>query len=329
MKLAVTIDVEEEGLFSGRYPSRHATVRNVSKLTRLDHIFRDYGIRPTLMLSYQVVRNKQHHDLILQLNDRWKGEIGAHLHPWNTPPLVASTREELVPSEAISGQILTAKLKTLTEAVSAMGVVPHAFRMGRFNMGAKMFSILEGTQIRVDSSIAPTRRQFGGPAHLVAPTDPYFPNPADPSSPGRSRILEVPLTIVPLLPKLGANLKRLETAHLLPPSTVSWFFQYLGSIAVQPGWTGLRRLKAGTNLHRRRGGRVVTIFFHSSELMPAGSPRHPTEAHVKRFLARLSRFFSWLRKEMAIQSLPLSELYSLYRPRPVSANSEAGEDETR
>ena len=108
MKLAVTIDVEEEGLFKSRYDSCHATVNNLSKLVLLDPIFRDLGIRPTLLLSYQVVRAKPHHDLILQLNDKWKGEIGAHLHPWNTPPLSANSKGMLVPSEAIPRQILTA-----------------------------------------------------------------------------------------------------------------------------------------------------------------------------------------------------------------------------
>ncbi len=326
MKLAVTIDVEEEGLFSGHYEPGQSSVSNVSALTLLDPLFREWGIRPTLLVSYQVARHQPHNELIMQLCSKWKGEIGAHLHPWNTPPLAASSKGKLVSSETISREILTAKLKTLIDAVSAMGVDPHSFRMGRFNMGPKMFSILEETQIRVDSSIAPTRRQFGGPAHLLAPADPYFPDPADPSSPGESRILEVPLTIVPLIPKLGASLERLEMAHLLPPSWVSWFFKYLGSIPVQPAWTGLSRLKAGTNLHRRRGGSVVTIFFHSSELMPAGSPHHPTEAHVKGFLDRLSRFFSWLYREMSIESLTLSELCGLYQQGPLSANSEAGEN---
>ena len=325
MKLVVTIDVEEEGLFSGHYNSHHAPVSNVSKLTLLDPIFRDWGIRPTLMLSYQVVRAKQHHDLILQLSDKWKGEIGAHLHPWNTPPLAASSQGKLVPSEMMSREILTDKLKTLMEALRAMGVDPYSFRMGRFNMGPKMFSILEETQIQVDSSIAPMRRQFGGPAHLLAPTDPYFPDPKDPSSPGESRILEAPVTIVPLIPKLRVAFDRLEKAHLLPPSLVSWFFKYLGSLPLQPVWTGLTRLKAGTNLHHRRGGGVVTIFFHSSELMPEGSPHHPTEAHVKGFLARLSRFFSWLYREMSIRSLTLSELYGLYQQGSSATNSETME----
>jgi hypothetical protein len=36
MKLVVTIDVEEEGLFSSRYDPHNPTVENVPALTRLD-----------------------------------------------------------------------------------------------------------------------------------------------------------------------------------------------------------------------------------------------------------------------------------------------------
>ena len=78
--------------------------------------------------------------------------------------------------------------------------------MGRFNMGPTMFSVLQETDIEVDSSIAPMQRYYGGPDHLIAPTDPYFPDPVDPRCPGSSNLLEVPLTTVPLTRNLGRYL---------------------------------------------------------------------------------------------------------------------------
>jgi len=99
MRLAVTIDVEEEGLFSGAYDARNTPVENVPHLTRLDPIFQEWGIKPTLLVTYRVAEHKPHQELLLALSDKWRGEIGAHLHHWNTPPLEPLPYPQPVPSE--------------------------------------------------------------------------------------------------------------------------------------------------------------------------------------------------------------------------------------
>ncbi|MEJ2718540.1 MAG: hypothetical protein P8182_15625 [Deltaproteobacteria bacterium] len=312
MRLAVTIDVEEEGLFSSRYEPGNAPVRNVVELKRLDPVFREWDIRPTLMIAYQVIRTAEHRDLLLALRETWNGEIGAHLHPWNTPPLETLPYPEPVPSELMRRELLAAKLGTLCDALHAMGVDPVSFRMGRFNIGPKIFSLLEEIGVRVDSSIAPMRRYYGGPAHLSAPVDPYFPDPQELCSPGSSPILEVPMTILPLIPRLGAVLDRIGDAGLVPGSWISWFSMNLGSLPAQPAWTGLNRLKAAVRLHQARRGRVLSVFFHSSELLPGGSPLHPGTDAVGRFLNKLDRFFSWLKREITVESQTLSELCDSY-----------------
>jgi hypothetical protein len=315
VKLVVTIDVEEEGLFRNRYEGRDVPVRNVVELLRLDPIVREWAIVPTLLVTDPVARHGPHRDLLLRLRREWGAEIGAHLHPWNTPPLQAAAAPEPVSSERMPRELLSAKLQALLQSIAAMGVTPTAFRMGRYNMGPQLFSLLEGSGIRVDSSIAPMRRFAAGPDHLAAPVDPYFPDPAAPTAPGASPILEVPLTIVPLTPRLGAVLDRVRQRTPLSDRWIVWAATRLGSLPAQPMWTGLERLKAAVRLHRHRGGQVLTIGFHSSELMPGGCPRHPTVAHVDRFLDKLRRFFGWLHREATVESLTLSELADRVRDR--------------
>jgi hypothetical protein len=281
----------------------------------LDPLFRDLDIRPTLLVTYQVGRHPSNQRWIADLCRRWNGEIGAHLHPWNTPPLNRGGSNEPTSSEELPADLLAAKLGTLLHVIGTTGVSPQSFRMGRFNMGPRMWSLLESSPVRVDSSIAPMRRSPGGPDHLSAPADPFFPCPADLCRPGDSSILEVPITIVPVIPGLGNLLERLLYAGVLPHPWIEWFAMKLGSIPAQPAWTGLRRLKAAAWLHATRGGRVMTLFFHSSELMPGGSPLHPTEAHVERFLAKTGRFLRWLRKEFHAEPVTLSALAKLHGPR--------------
>jgi hypothetical protein len=308
MKLAVTIDVEEEGLFLGKYDSEDVPVNNVPELGKLDPLFRQWGIRPTLLVTYPVIRHEPHQDLLLRLREKWSAEIGAHLHHWNTPPLESLPFPQPVPSELMPERLLEAKMEKLLEAFKPMGIAPASFRMGRFNMGPKMFSILQRTGIRVDSSIAPTQSYYGGPDHRYAPWDPYFPDPSDLCGRGNSRILEAPITIVPLAPRLGRFLDRLRKETAIPEKWVSRIPLHLGALPAQPMWMGLRRLQAAVLLHRKRGGEVLTMFFHSSELMPGGCPQHQTAGDVERFLNKLSRFFSWLYTEVAPESLTLSQL---------------------
>ena len=313
MKLAVTVDVEEEGLFRGRYESHDVSTRNVGELLCLDPIMREWGISPTLLVTDPVARHGPHRDLLLWLARDWRAEIGAHLHPWNTPPFQAVTEPEPVSSERMPRELLAAKLDSLLASIAAMGVRPTAFRMGRYNLGPRMFALLEGRGLRVDSSIAPMRRYRGGPDHLAAPVDPYFPDPMNPIGPGPSPILEVPVTIVPLTPRLGVALDHVRRRVPWSDRWVAGAAMHLGSLPAQPMWTGLRRLKAAVRLHRHRGGRVLTIGFHSSELMPGGCPQHPTAAHVDRFLDKLRRFFGWLASEVGIESVTLSELGEQFR----------------
>jgi hypothetical protein len=175
-----------------------------------------------------------------------------------------------------------------------------------------MFSLLQEKGFAIDSSIAPFRVYHGGPCRVSSLTDPYFPAGVDPSRKGSSRILEVPITIEPVTGRLIHLLRRLEGAHHPAAATLSLFAQRLCLLSAQPAWTGLKRLKAAARLHRIRGGRVLTLFFHSSELMPGASPTHRTEGAVRRFLLKLEKFLSWLRVVEKAESVTLDEICGMY-----------------
>ncbi|MBF0531385.1 MAG: hypothetical protein HQK55_19370 [Deltaproteobacteria bacterium] len=310
MKLAVTIDVEEEGLFTGRYASGSAPCENVTRLALLDSLFSKYEIRPTLLVTYQAARDPSRLAQLIDLADKWRGEIGAHLHPWNTPPL-QQAGPRLLSSEETPRELLSAKLETLVTTLQGAGIDPASFRMGRFNLGPRMLSILNDTGFKVDSSICPMRKYHAGPDHLAAPTDPYHPDPSCPTKPGKSSILEVPLTVLPVIPGMGYWADQAVKAYPSVAKPVVWLAKNIGSLSAQPFWLGLRRLKTAARLHRRRGGRVITVFFHSSELLPDGCPQHRTEEDTHLFLNKLSLFFSWLRQEQGFESVTLAELPGL------------------
>ncbi len=304
-KVAVTVDVEEEGLFVGRFPRQAAGVRNVAFLARVAFISRDFGLPLTLLATWQVAREPAAIRVLQDFRQRYGAEVGAHLHPWNTPPFLPGP--EPLRSEALPRELLAAKLDTLLAAFRGAGLPPPvSFRMGRFDWGPKILSLLSEFGLRVDSSMVPLTQVIGGPDHFLAPPDPFW------LADGGGKplpLLEVPLTLVALCPAAARGVHRLSSrapgrlGHLLR----AWF-PYILSAGVQPVWFPLPWMRLAARLHAARGGRVLCLFFHSSELMPGGTPHTRTEAAANRLAGKIRAFLAWLTRHFRITGVTLGEL---------------------
>ncbi len=309
MKLVISLDVEEEGLFSGHYP-RSSAVTNVAELSLLEFIPRDFGLPLTLLVSYQVARDPAAGEILARWRDLYRAEIGVHLHPWSTPPFSDLPQPEPIPAAELPLALLREKFGHLTAQVQdSLGVTPRSFRMGRFDFGPKVLDLLPEFGLRVDSSIVPLTLKGTGD-YFLAPADPFCLTPAAAERPA---LLEVPVTMVPVLAHLPRTLARL--APYLPGSSgrrlLSWF-KYVGAAGIQPAWFPLASMRLAAGLHRRRGGRVLTMFFHSSELKPGASRLFPTESAVAAFVAKIRAFLTWLMKSGPVEGVTLSGLYREY-----------------
>jgi hypothetical protein len=183
--------------------------------------------------------------------------------------------------------------------------------MGRFDAGPRIFSLLPEFGLEVDSSVAPLTRKNPDPRFFLAPADPF---PLGEAGPGNRPLLEVPITMVPVVAGTPALVARL--AGMTPPtwgSCLESLFRYGAVAGVQPAWYPLVSLKLAARLHRRRGGRVLTMFFHSSELQPGASRLFPTEAAVSRFVAKIRSFLTWLVKTGPVSGVTLGELGESWR----------------
>jgi hypothetical protein len=67
-------------------------------------------------------------------------------------------------------------------------------------------------------------------------------------------------------------------------------------------------MNLATRLHTARGGRVLCLFWHSSEMMPGASPHVKTEQDADRLLARIRDFLRRLKEDFAVRPLTLSAL---------------------
>jgi hypothetical protein len=243
-------------------------------------------------------------------------EIGAHLHPWSSPPfrpedLRAHTYPHNLPLELLDRQ-----LTELTQVIEqSVGARPTSYRAGRNGFDGKSLKVLERLGYTVDTSVDPlfNERRKGGPAFTGAPLVPYHPDYADVRRPGRSRVLEVPISAA-TLPGLPKPLAALHAA--LPTIPYRGANKRLGlrPVWLRPSYSPLPdMLRFATRL---RDARVpcFNIIFHSSELLPGGSPYTPDESSVVRFLDDLRRLLEHLVGRLGAVGRTYREFAAAYAP---------------
>ncbi len=324
MKLVISLDVEEEGLFSGQYPRRPPGVKNVSALNRLEFIPREFGFPLTLLLSYQVTSNGEARRVIQQWQHRHQAEIGAHLHHWNTPPFGPETEPEPLASGKLPRSLLQAKLQTLVTTIgNNFDCVPSAFRMGRFDWWPFILELLPGVGLRVDSSMVPLAHYLGRVDQFQTPPEPFRLRVGQPPE----TLLEVPLTMVPVAPSLARLIYRFSKT-LAPPwgERLRARFRLVGAAGIHPTWFPLPSMRLAALWHRRRGGEVLNMFLHSSELHPGATPGYQTEAAVTRLTDKIRAFLHWLVKTGPVEGLTLSQLLSSRAPATLVFGGGSGQE---
>ncbi len=302
LNVAISLDVEEEGLFRGRYQCFDASVSNVKSLAKLAPLF-ERGVRPTFFCAYPVVKNPEACRILEGMRNY--GEIGAHLHHWNTPPIVqnipASGVLSAVPAFQLPLQCLDAKLEHLVrECNNFLGEPARSFRMGRWDLHSHVFPLLIQHGFNVDASVRPLHSygdKNNGPDHFGAPSDPYW------ISVNGESLLEAPLTVTPLLSPLAHIPARFAWGRKVRHSLRHW-----GALAILPVEHPLWLMKLTTNLHVNSGGRTLSIAWHSSDLMPGGNPRLSDELAVRRFINKIMRYLDWLESNFSVSYVTMTEL---------------------
>jgi hypothetical protein len=309
--LIITIDVEEEGLFSGTYPRSGAGVANVAEMARLEFVHQEFGFPLTLLATYPVAQDPAAREVLFSWQQERGAEIGVHLHPWNTPPFSDLPLPEPIATAKLPLTLVEAKLKTLVDSLTEnFPGPPRSFRMGRFDWSAGLLDLLPGCGLRVDSSMVPLTFKGEGRQNFLAPPDPFWLDIS--ASPG-ARLLEAPVTMVPVFKGSAQAVHRL--AGWLPGKAGQALlsrYRFVGAAGIHPAWFPQISMRLAASLHRRRGGRVLTLFLHSSELLPGGSPDFPDAGAVDRLVAKLRGFLSWLVNQGPVTGLTLSGLYDLW-----------------
>ncbi|MDE5878907.1 MAG: hypothetical protein K2G99_02605, partial [Desulfovibrio sp.] len=306
LRVVISLDVEEEGLFCGTYAATGCGVRNVELLPKLAPLSDELGFPLTLFCAYTVFSSAPARAVLERMRDRHGAEIGAHLHHWSTPPFdpqPGAPAGEPARTHRLPRELLRRRLRALLDAGREFQSAPlTSFRMGRWDLKAEVRPLLAEEGILVDSSVCPLRAFRGGPDHFLAPPDPYWV----PGAPGKP-LLEAPITQVPLVPGMEGLWHRVAARR---PRLLDRF-HFFGALSANPFWHGAAAMRLATRLHVRRGGKVLGLFWHSSEMLPGGSPHVPDEASARAALDKIFSFCRWLRAHFAVEGVTLTALRGL------------------
>ena len=293
-RLIVTIDTEED--LWGAYTVPNPPVENIKELPKLQAIFNEYGVRPTYLVTYPVATDPDSLAILQSFATDGRCEIGAHLHPWNTPPISEETNERNSMLCNLSSELQLQKLETLRAAIrTGFGHEPKSFRAGRWGYSAEVAENLTRVGIKVDSSVYPYMdwSYLHGPDFSSIPLKKRWRSIRELFGRGHGSLLEIAATSL-LVPK---QRRRIPPALAARPR--------LGRLLRRRGLVRLTWLSPENedangmiDLSQRlirRGFPYLNLFFHSPTLSVGLTPFVRTVSDQKAFYERIRSYLEFIR----------------------------------
>jgi hypothetical protein len=318
----ITIDTEGDDVWARH---RRVTTENARFLPRFQQLCEEYGFKPTYLVNHEMAIDSTFQRFGRSVIKSGNGEIGLHLHPWNSPPFFGETdggSGDHVYMYEVADELLYAKLEYLTNLLSStFEVRPTSHRAGRWGFNGRIARQLENLGYLADCSVTPgvSFRQYkgsqngdGGPDYFGFPMQPYFLDLNNISQSGKSRLLEVPMTIRPNysqslarihhLGERGISGKVLRAAYGSP---YSW---------LRPNGRNRDAMIALVESAVEDGWGVLEFMIHSSDLMPNGSPTFRTGEQVELLYQHVTSLFNRL-ESLGARGITLGDYRSLWEER--------------
>jgi peptidoglycan/xylan/chitin deacetylase (PgdA/CDA1 family) len=298
----VTVDTEGDNLWSR--PGT-ITTRNAQYLPRFQSLCEKYRLKPTYLVNWEMSQSAAFVELGRDVLSRDAGEVGMHLHAWNSPPIVPLTADDNRFQPYLieyPEQQIREKVKVMTETLAEVfGHRPTSHRAGRWGFDATYATILIEHGYTVDCSVTPhVSWQFckgdpskdGGTDYTDFPEAPYFLDPMDISRPGQSRLLELPVTVVQTrqYPVPIEHLRRRVAGSFFGMRVMRKAFPNTAWL-MPTGSNGLELLRV-LDVVRNERRPYAQFVIHSSELMPGGSPKLADPRAIDKLYEDMERLFA-------------------------------------
>ena len=282
----VTVDTEGDDAWSR---PRQTLTRNAAYVERFQRLCEDAGLRPTWLVNHEMALCPVFNAFGRRLVREGRGEIGMHLHAWNSPPEVDLTGDDLqhqpylveYPQDWMERKV--ERMTTLLRERFECEVRSH--RAGRWALDAHYARLLVRHGYRVDCSVTPhvswaasrgAPDGHGGADYRGFPDRPYRMDLQRIDQPGESPLVEVPVTIQP------SAVHRLAPWAYAVPGLRRWAWRRSPPQRwLYPDGRNLGQLRGLIDEAVEDGRPCVQMVLHSPDLMPGGSPNSPDAAAVE------------------------------------------------
>jgi hypothetical protein len=292
--LAVVIHTEEEFDWSKPHDRSATTVEHMRYIGRAQAVFEEFGIVPNYVVDYPIASQEIAIAALRAFADSGRALIGAHLHPWVSPPF----EEEVNAYNSYPGNLPRAleadKLRRLTEKIKeSFGARPLTYLAGRYGFGPNTAEILEelGYEVDISPAIPIDFSADGGPDYSAFTSHPYWF--------GRSRkLLGLPGTggYVGALRAGGTSLYKRVTSPLMRRARVASAIarlRLLERIRLSPEDYAASEMQRLTRTLLDDGIRVFVFSFHSPSVMPGCTPYVNSRTDLAHFLDKCRRYLEF------------------------------------
>jgi len=310
-QLLVFIDTEEEFDWGRSFSSDARGVTAMKHQWRAQTIFDRYGVKPVYLVDYPVASQPAGYSPLREFLADGRCDIGAHLHPWVTPPAEEDVTDEHSFACNLPRDLERRKLAILKETIERnLGVAPTIYRAGRYGADAATRALLEELGFLIDSSVLPWTdlRRIAGPDFRHCSPDPFWFGTGD-------RLLEIPLTtgFLGLLHRFGEAVFPWiggTRGVRLRATAICARARLLDRIRLSPEGVTLTEAKRLTRALVKRGEQqVFVVSYHSPSLGVGHTPYVRTRADLEHFLAWLDGYLEFFMGEIGGRPASAHEIY--------------------
>ena len=141
--LQVVVDTEEEFDWAAPFNRASTATTAIAAQGLAQAIFTPYGLRPTYVIDYPVATTPSAIAVLKGFRDAGQCQIGAHLHPWVTPPHDEAVNDVNSYAGNRHPTLERVKIARLTAAITEnFDAAPIIFKAGRYGLGSQTAATL-------------------------------------------------------------------------------------------------------------------------------------------------------------------------------------------
>jgi hypothetical protein len=316
-RLVVVVDTEEEFDWGAPFSRDSTGVVSAPEQDRAHEIFDPLGVRPTYVIDYCIAADPVASGYFRRLQDDGRCAVGAHLHPWVTPPHEEAVTTHNSYHGNLDPSLERRKLAELTRTIAdGTGRRPEIFKAGRYGLGPYSFDAIAAEGYTIDCSVVPytSFARDGGPVYHGWPSQPFWID-------GEHRLLEVPLScgFSGAAAGRGGRLQGLFDDALAKRLRLPGILARIGmierAVLTPEGVTAEEQIRLMRALFAQ-GIRFFSLTYHSPSLGVGHTPYVRDAADRREFLSRLREVLHVFRDELGGEFVTMREIRDAALARP-------------